>query len=82
MAKFFQVNAIKMRERLIKGYSFEPGADWMEEYVKLFEQYKLDYRIVEPEDPYKKYHYYEQCKYPYSFTKIYLHDVNRGKHCD
>ena len=29
-------------------------------------------RIINPEDPRLKYHYYEKCKYPFSAMKIYL----------
>lgn len=71
-AKRFLVNGLQMREKLVQGFFFESDISKIEEYADLFEYYGIAYRIINPEDPRLKYHYYEKCKYPFSAMKIYL----------
>lgn len=66
LAKHFHVNGIQMREKLMKGFSFESGIVNIDEYAELFKHFDITYRIVNPIDPRTKYHYYKKCKYPYS----------------
>lgn len=72
LAKHFHVNGIQMREKLMKGFSFESGIVNIDEYAELFKHFDITYRIVDPIDPRTKYHYYKKCKYPYSSMSVYL----------
>ena len=61
-----------MREKLKDGFFLESGIANIDEYAELFAHYGIAYKIDNPEGPRTKYHYYEECKYPYSAMKCYL----------
>ena len=43
-----------------------------DELIDLLKRSGIPYKIVEPDDPRKKYTYYRKCGYPYSPMRVYL----------
>ena len=74
LSKIFQINSIGMREKLKEGFSVEIEHANYDEIVQIFDENHINYGFNKPEDPRKKYPYYDKCKYPYSALRGFLTD--------
>ena len=74
IAKYFHVNALQMREKLIQGCLIETKFDDFYDAVRFLKQQGITYKVNEIEDPRNKYPYYKKCNSPYSSMKRYLQD--------
>ena len=75
VSKYFHINALQMREKLTEGFSVEKelrDKGEFDELIDLLKRSGIPYKIVEPDDPRKKYTYYRKCGYPYSPMRVYL----------
>ena len=66
MAKYFQISAMKMREKLINGYYFIPSSNQFTENVDFLRRQNIIFQIIKPENPRKNYSYYKYCHYKWS----------------
>ncbi len=70
-SKYFHVNAMNMRERLLLGFSVELRGDELEELTAFLQKHNIGYKVIQPDDPREKYTYYKHCRYPYSPMRKY-----------
>ena len=71
-AKCLNISGLKMREMLINGCVLALSTSMIDELSTVFNDNNIEYRIINPQDPRKKYPYYTQCNYLYSGMRQYL----------
>lgn len=72
LAKHLKISSLKMREILTNGCEIAQSTNVINELSTVFNDNNIEYRIINPQDPRKKYPYYKQCRYPYSGMRQYL----------
>ncbi len=78
LAKFFNYNGVQMRNKLCCGFSAEATfTHGFDDIIDILQQKGINYKVVKPDDPRKKYPYYKYCKYPYSPFRHY--NIERDK---
>ena len=71
MAKYFEMNAIQMRRKLLEGYSTEVGLERFTTIVSFLQKNQISYKVEDYEDLRLKYPFFTECGYPYSRMRIF-----------
>ena len=69
ISKFLGINILQARKKFIEGYATEMETDKIAGFIDLLQENNIKYKAEDYENPRLKYHFYKECKYPYSKIK-------------